>query len=446
MVQLVLGMSERPRPDDAADALAIATWVANTDRPATVAHRPASWTGPPSRRSRAARRGYERAVREALAAERADARTTSAAPPSARGRTRDRVGRGGRRRGRRRFARHRGRRARLPGVRRARRSSRRPSRAAGSSSTRTTSSARTSRRCTASARPRSSGFFTLLLTVNGVGPKVALAIVGSRPTAGPPARDHGPGPGRARRHPGDRQEARRADHLRAQGEGHRGRRLGLRAVRAGGGRERGRDRRRAPGARLFAGGGARGVAGRRWRTSASIRASRNGSRPPCGASFASSASSADAALLDPGRVAGERSVAAGLDRHDRQHRAPGTRRATSDSRCSAPRVRPAAARPSPQARPRRHRRDRRARGRSRSRRPGLVVDHRQHERMQPRRDLRVAVQDRLDVLGVDVRAHDADRRVAPAVDPEERERDGACPRQRPARAGTSGASPSRSRS
>ena len=32
MVQLVLGMSELPRPDDAADALAIATWVANTDR------------------------------------------------------------------------------------------------------------------------------------------------------------------------------------------------------------------------------------------------------------------------------------------------------------------------------------------------------------------------------------------------------------------------------
>ena len=28
MVQLVLGMSELPRPDDAADALAIATWVA----------------------------------------------------------------------------------------------------------------------------------------------------------------------------------------------------------------------------------------------------------------------------------------------------------------------------------------------------------------------------------------------------------------------------------
>ena len=32
MVQLVLGMSELPRPDDAADALAIAAWAANTER------------------------------------------------------------------------------------------------------------------------------------------------------------------------------------------------------------------------------------------------------------------------------------------------------------------------------------------------------------------------------------------------------------------------------
>src|ERR1700704_4597457 len=32
------------------------------------------------------------------------------------------------------------------------------------------------------ATPEELGFFTLLLTVNGVGPKVALAIVGSRPT------------------------------------------------------------------------------------------------------------------------------------------------------------------------------------------------------------------------------------------------------------------------
>jgi crossover junction endodeoxyribonuclease RuvC len=71
MVQLVLGMSERPRPDDAADALAIATWVANTDHAvstvgAAVLDRAAI---PPIRRGET---GYERAVREALAAERAD--------------------------------------------------------------------------------------------------------------------------------------------------------------------------------------------------------------------------------------------------------------------------------------------------------------------------------------------------------------------------------------
>jgi crossover junction endodeoxyribonuclease RuvC len=71
MVQLVLGMSERPRPDDAADALAIATWVANTDTGvasagAAVLDRAAI---PPIRRGETP---YERAVREALAAERAE--------------------------------------------------------------------------------------------------------------------------------------------------------------------------------------------------------------------------------------------------------------------------------------------------------------------------------------------------------------------------------------
>ena len=80
MVQLVLGMSERPRPDDAADALAIAAWVANTDRAGTttaaagVLDRAAV---PPIRRGET---GYERAIREALAterAERADKRTAS---------------------------------------------------------------------------------------------------------------------------------------------------------------------------------------------------------------------------------------------------------------------------------------------------------------------------------------------------------------------------------
>ncbi len=73
MVQLVLGMSERPRPDDAADALAIATWAANTDRgevQATAAVRDRAAVAPITR----GETGYERAVREALAGSLADER------------------------------------------------------------------------------------------------------------------------------------------------------------------------------------------------------------------------------------------------------------------------------------------------------------------------------------------------------------------------------------
>lgn len=69
MVQLVLGMSELPRPDDAADALAIATWVANTDRGevmATAGVLDRAAVAPITR----GETGYERAVREALKAER----------------------------------------------------------------------------------------------------------------------------------------------------------------------------------------------------------------------------------------------------------------------------------------------------------------------------------------------------------------------------------------
>jgi crossover junction endodeoxyribonuclease RuvC len=79
MVQLVLGMSELPRPDDAADALAIAAWVANTDRglSTTMAGvRDRAAVAPITR----GESGYERAVREALAterAERADKRSAS---------------------------------------------------------------------------------------------------------------------------------------------------------------------------------------------------------------------------------------------------------------------------------------------------------------------------------------------------------------------------------
>jgi len=69
MVQLVLGLAERPTPDDAADALAMAIWVANTERPgerlnsATLDRAAVA----PIVRGESA---YDRAVREALERER----------------------------------------------------------------------------------------------------------------------------------------------------------------------------------------------------------------------------------------------------------------------------------------------------------------------------------------------------------------------------------------
>jgi crossover junction endodeoxyribonuclease RuvC len=77
MVQVVLGMSELPRPDDAADALAIATWAANTERlgqrAATAAVLDRAAVAPITR----GETGYERAVREAIAGERAAKRNAS---------------------------------------------------------------------------------------------------------------------------------------------------------------------------------------------------------------------------------------------------------------------------------------------------------------------------------------------------------------------------------
>lgn len=76
MVQLVLGMTELPRPDDAADALAIATWAANTERSgllATAGVLDRAAVAPITR----GETGYERAVREALAMERAAKRSAS---------------------------------------------------------------------------------------------------------------------------------------------------------------------------------------------------------------------------------------------------------------------------------------------------------------------------------------------------------------------------------
>jgi crossover junction endodeoxyribonuclease RuvC len=75
MVQMVLGMAERPRPDDAADALAIAIWAANTAGAAAAPLSPVMDRAAVAPIERGTT-GYERAVREALARERSEARRT----------------------------------------------------------------------------------------------------------------------------------------------------------------------------------------------------------------------------------------------------------------------------------------------------------------------------------------------------------------------------------
>jgi len=73
MVQVVLGMASPPRPDDAADALAIAVWAANTAGSSRGALSPVMDRAAVAPISRGGS-GYERAVQEALASERAAAR------------------------------------------------------------------------------------------------------------------------------------------------------------------------------------------------------------------------------------------------------------------------------------------------------------------------------------------------------------------------------------
>ena len=258
MVQLVLGMSERPRPDDAADALAIAAWVANTrpgrgdDGRRGVLDRAAV---PPIRRGET---GYERRPR-------GPAPSARSAPTSAARRARrDRaaviasvegvVGAvapislvievGGI--GYRVFA--------APSVLAA-------AQPGGRLKLHTYHLVREDQQALYGFRSAEElGFFTLLLTVNGVGPKVALAIVGSRPTADLQlaimASDQAvlvaiPGIGKKL---AERIIFELKEKVTAAGVS-RGR-----AVGAGRRRERGRDRRRAPGARLLAGRGARGIA------------------------------------------------------------------------------------------------------------------------------------------------------------------------------------------
>jgi crossover junction endodeoxyribonuclease RuvC len=76
MVQLVLEMPERPTPDDAADALAIAIWGANV-APATEAPTAAVLDRAAVAPITRGEGSYERAVREALAAERRTAKRSA---------------------------------------------------------------------------------------------------------------------------------------------------------------------------------------------------------------------------------------------------------------------------------------------------------------------------------------------------------------------------------
>jgi crossover junction endodeoxyribonuclease RuvC len=73
MVQVVLGMAELPRPDDAADALAIAVWAANTEASGVSSLSPVQDRAAVAPITRTTT-GYERAVREALARDAAEAK------------------------------------------------------------------------------------------------------------------------------------------------------------------------------------------------------------------------------------------------------------------------------------------------------------------------------------------------------------------------------------
>jgi crossover junction endodeoxyribonuclease RuvC len=75
MVQLVLGMAELPRPDDAADALAIAVWGAHSAREGSGRLSPVMDRAAVAPIARG-ESGFDRAVKDALAKEAAEARTS----------------------------------------------------------------------------------------------------------------------------------------------------------------------------------------------------------------------------------------------------------------------------------------------------------------------------------------------------------------------------------
>ena len=74
MVALVLGLDAPPTPDDAADALAVAICVASRERAGDVAGSGVLDRAAVAPMARTAESGYERAVREAMARERATGR------------------------------------------------------------------------------------------------------------------------------------------------------------------------------------------------------------------------------------------------------------------------------------------------------------------------------------------------------------------------------------
>ena len=80
MVQVVLGMAEPPRSDDAADALAIAVWAANSAGSGRAALSPVMDRAAVAPIARG-RSGYERAVHEALAREPAGTRSPNRSGP-----------------------------------------------------------------------------------------------------------------------------------------------------------------------------------------------------------------------------------------------------------------------------------------------------------------------------------------------------------------------------
>jgi crossover junction endodeoxyribonuclease RuvC len=71
MVAVCLGLSEPPRPDDTADALAIAIWAANAERPGSVDRRSSVLDRASVSPMVAGESSYEKAVREAISREKA---------------------------------------------------------------------------------------------------------------------------------------------------------------------------------------------------------------------------------------------------------------------------------------------------------------------------------------------------------------------------------------